>query len=474
MAKLKKVKIELNKNFSLILFLLNAILSKVPLKRTTSQKFQFKINDLKLSHRDRVLVLVPHPDDEILGTGGLLQKLVSKKILFKLVFLTHGDNNHWSFIAYKKIPLLTPSIIRKMGLIRSEEVLSSCKILGVPKENIIFLGYPDFGTLKIWRNHWGETSPFRNIFTNSNHVFYKNSFRIGAKYKGEEILHDLKSIIGEFKPTKIFLSHPSDQNPDHQALYLFCSIALWDLEKQIKPELYPYLIHFKGWPKPKKYFPSDPLLPPPIYSEEIEWSVLRLQKKEIEKKMLALQEHKTQLSSTFYNLIPSYLFSFIRKNELFGDLKRIVIKRNSNFVRIFPTFAPFKRSTKRKSPFIGIENVYVRLEKRSISFLIEISKPLTTGVEVSLHVFGYKKSKCFSKMPKLSFWIGEVSRKCYDGKIPLKIGEISANSKNIFITIPLKSLQNPEKLIVSARTYLRAVPLDWAYWRIVELERFNH
>ena len=49
-----------------------------------------------LLHQDaRILILAPHPDDECLGTGGLIQQALAKGAKVKVIFITNGDNNPW-------------------------------------------------------------------------------------------------------------------------------------------------------------------------------------------------------------------------------------------------------------------------------------------------------------------------------------------------------------------------------------------
>ncbi|HET7042023.1 MAG TPA: PIG-L family deacetylase, partial [Gemmatimonadales bacterium] len=50
-----------------------------------------------LQESDRILVLVPHPDDEVLGAGGVLREAVRRGLPVRVVFLTNGDSNEWSF-----------------------------------------------------------------------------------------------------------------------------------------------------------------------------------------------------------------------------------------------------------------------------------------------------------------------------------------------------------------------------------------
>src|SRR6476660_10649630 len=102
---------------------------------------------LDLAPTDRLLVLAPHPDDEVLGCGGLLQRAVSLHLPVEVAFLTYGDSNEGSFLAYRLHPVLRSSAVEKMGELRRREALAADALLGVPADRLTFLGYPDLGTL---------------------------------------------------------------------------------------------------------------------------------------------------------------------------------------------------------------------------------------------------------------------------------------------------------------------------------------
>jgi LmbE family N-acetylglucosaminyl deacetylase len=42
------------------------------------------------------LAVAPHPDDECLGVGGLLQRVFEQKISVRILFATNGENNPWA------------------------------------------------------------------------------------------------------------------------------------------------------------------------------------------------------------------------------------------------------------------------------------------------------------------------------------------------------------------------------------------
>jgi LmbE family N-acetylglucosaminyl deacetylase len=435
-----------------------------------NQTINFK--EIKFNAQDRILILAPHPDDEVLGCGGVIQKAKSMDLPVKVVFLTYGDQNEWSFILYRKRPVIMPKEVQQMGLVRHDEAIDADKVLGLSPEQLIFLGYPDFRTLAIWYAHWRDRPPARSILTDVRAVPYANAFRPGTPYKADEILKDLKNIISDFKPTKIFLSHPADQNPDHQSLYLFTRVALWDLKSELKAEIYPYLIHFKNWPKPAGYLPDSHLIPPDILAQKIAWEILSLDNKEITTNDEAIKKHRSQ-----YEERTKYLLSFIRTNELFGDFTIITLNTNKAFVPIASNRSEYLKElpeellNEERANFVGIEEEFLSLEDNNLVFTLKLSRPLGETTGISLYLFGYRSNKNFADMPKIHIKFGAIDHKVLDQDKVLSLDSIYVDrkAKEITIRIPLDVLDNPEHILTSARTYIGDVPLDWVGWRVLEL-----
>src|SRR5436305_6945732 len=269
---------------------------------------------MQLAEGDRILVLAPHPDDEVLGAGGVLREAVRRGLPLRVVFLTNGDSNEWSFLAYRKRPVLMPAGALAMGTIRHQEALAAATALRVSDRDLTFLGYPDYGTLDIWRSHRALSPPDRGRLTRARAVPYPTAFRPGAPYKGEEILADLEAILRDFKPTRIFVSHPADHHPDHAALYLFTRVALWDLQGEITATVHPFLVHYPGWPRTQG-LPGQELSPPDRLLAGFHWQSRDLDPEAVTAKRLALAAHRTP-----YGYSTSRLLPFVRPNELYGDL----------------------------------------------------------------------------------------------------------------------------------------------------------
>lgn len=430
--------------------------------------------ELRLSPQDRILVLAPHPDDEVLGCGGVIQQAVAMNLPLRIVFLTHGDNYEWSFLVYRKRPVLWPGAVRKMGMVRYDEAIAAAGVLGVPATNLTFLGYPDHGTLRIWEGFWRDRPPYRAMLTGARAVPYADALRPGALYKGEEILGDLRRVVRRFRPTKIFVSHPADHNPDHQALYLFTRVALWELEGAIKPQLYPYLIHFRRWPWPRGYQPDEPLDPPPVMGEPIAWRENRLTPVQIERKRAALLAHRSQYRSS-----AKYLLSFVRRNELFGDFPAVRLSAAARRAGVGDAAVdvaaradmPEELTDFEQAAFVGVEWRFARLKGNQLELSIQFSKPLARGVEASIYVFGYRTDRPFDQMPKIHLKLGEFSHAAYDQnrKLARETFAIERETDGITVRIPLQALGSPTRVLTSAQTYLADVPLDWVSWQVLEL-----
>lgn len=92
---------------------------------------------------DRTLVIAPHPDDESIATGGLLQRAIAAGGTVRVVFVTDGDNNPWPLRFLKKKLRITDTDRAEWGALRREESRRALTALGAAGESATFLGYPD-------------------------------------------------------------------------------------------------------------------------------------------------------------------------------------------------------------------------------------------------------------------------------------------------------------------------------------------
>jgi LmbE family N-acetylglucosaminyl deacetylase len=400
---------------------------------------------VSLQDSDRILVLAPHPDDEVLGAAGVLREAARRGLPIRVVFLTHGDSNEWSFLAYRKRPVLTPGGALAMGAVRHQEALAAAAVLGVPAQDLVFLGYPDYGTLDIWLSHWGSSAPARGRLTRARAVPYANAFRPGAPYKGEAILADLEAILKDFRPTRIFVSHPADHHPDHAALYLFTRVALWELQEEVA--VHPFLVHFPGWPRPSGFHPGEELSPPPSLLAGFHWQSRELAPDDVAAKRQALAAHRTQ-----YGYSASRLLPFVRRDELYGDL-------------IVPILKP------GESEAVDLQGLKARRVGDRLEIEMELPRPLGETSTVSLSVCGYRPDIPFAAMPKLEIRVRPHVWTVRDqGRLlPPSAAPASAMDRKLVARIPLASLKYPTRLFLQVRTGSRRSALGQTPWWIVEV-----
>lgn len=425
--------------------------------------------DVVLGTTDRVLILAPHPDDESIGCGGIIQKAVALGIPVRIAFLTYGDSNEWSFAVYRKRPVLEPKAVRAMGEVRHGEAIEAGRRLGLSEDQMVFLGYPDFGTLDIWYAHWGNRPPLRSMLTRVTEVPYPDALRPGAAYRGEEVLRDLTTLLTDFKPTKVFVSHPYDYNPDHRALWLFTTIAMWDLKDQMQSDVVPYLVHWPKWPSPEGFHPDLAQGPPASLVQGLQWRDHGLDPAAIERKRSAVEAHRTQCG---YG--EKYLLSFVRSNELFGSAPMIEIPSlegepvhmDSDFLHE-PHHA---LSEEERARFVGVERRDLMVHDGHIEFRFRFSRPLEQATSFSLYVFGYRHDRPFGDMPKIHIKVSPIGHEILDQDLRLKDDGIAVKHRalDLSVTIKLTTLGSPEKILTSARTYLGEIPLDSLGWRILE------
>lgn len=81
-----------------------------------------------------LLVFSPHPDDDVLGCGGLALRHRRAGGRVFIVYLTDGDASHPGH------PALPPELLART---RRAEAARAADVLGVPASDLLFLGLPD-------------------------------------------------------------------------------------------------------------------------------------------------------------------------------------------------------------------------------------------------------------------------------------------------------------------------------------------
>jgi len=264
----------------------------------------------------RLLVVAPHCDDETISSGGLIREVLTRGGQVRVVIVTNGDGSFTgTMVEFRKLyPNMRDYV--QAGSLRQQESLNAMQSLGVPAEDVIFLSYPDRGTLPLWEQFWDDSNPYRSPFTKLTQSPYARTYNPQAVYSGHSLLSDLHSILDDFQPDAVVAPHPNDAHPDHWVSGAFTALAVGIHERQTRPRLLLYLVHRGAYPLPRGYLPFAPLLPPlQLVNSTCTWGKVTLADELVEQKGHAVELYKSQFS-----LLGSFLRSFVRQNELFCEL----------------------------------------------------------------------------------------------------------------------------------------------------------
>ncbi len=141
------------------------------------------------------LVLAPHPDDEVLGCGGLIARKVRSGSPVWVAYLTDGRQG------VQADPATAVAL-------REEEAREAASVLGVPHHRLLFLRLPD-----------GSLSAFLDVATER-----------------------VRTLVRELGVRQLFAPYRRDYHPDHVAAYRVARASL-----QPGLQLYEYPVWFGPW-----------------------------------------------------------------------------------------------------------------------------------------------------------------------------------------------------------------------------------
>jgi len=135
------------------------------------------VKPLDLERQRRILIISPHPDDEILGCGGTIAKALGKGDEIFVIYLTSGDSNQ---------------------KVREKEALAVCKYLRISK--LYFLRF----------QKKGFSASLENIGT-------------------------LVKMFQGIKPDLVYVNHENDGDNEHRIAYQLTMDAYWRYNSKLQP-----------------------------------------------------------------------------------------------------------------------------------------------------------------------------------------------------------------------------------------------
>lgn len=195
-------------------------------------------NRINYFKNKKILIIVPHEDDELNLIGGLLNSNYIDKDNTYIAYMTNGDYN-----------CSTKT--------RLNEAKKTLKLCGIKDENIIFLGYCDqhfsennhiYMTLndEVFESKKKKNETYLTIKENE---YSWQKRKKHSKFNQESLINDLEFLIEDNKPDIIF-TNDFDSHPDHRCLTLCFDKAIGRI---IKKESNYHPTVFKGFCYPTEY-----------------------------------------------------------------------------------------------------------------------------------------------------------------------------------------------------------------------------
>ncbi|MBI4175327.1 PIG-L family deacetylase [Candidatus Berkelbacteria bacterium] len=145
----------------------------------------------------KVLVLAPHPDDDVFGCGGTLALHREQGDEIRVIYLCDGRSG-----SKRRTTELVQEELKKT---RRAEAMAATGILQIPPGNVTFWGYRD-----------------------SNLLANKTTTRA------------LTQVLAEYVPSLIYVPHPNDSHPDHEATAAVLAQTLRAMGGDLPAEIWSY------------------------------------------------------------------------------------------------------------------------------------------------------------------------------------------------------------------------------------------
>ncbi len=164
--------------------------------------------------RSRVMMFAPHPDDESLAAGVLLQRAVAAGADVRVVYATDGEKNCWPQRLLERKARIGEADRHRWGVRRQAEALAALGVLQIAPEQVEFLSLPDQGVTDLLVRGCRET------------------------------IRRLADLVLAWGPTHLLVPSASDTHPDHSGLAVLLRFAFDNfLPCQHRIQRLEYLIH---------------------------------------------------------------------------------------------------------------------------------------------------------------------------------------------------------------------------------------
>ena len=107
--------------------------------------------DWRIDSHERIMIIAPHPDDEVLAAGGLMATALKLNNEIRVIVATNGDASYTTALWHGS-HLITKKNFERQAIMRQKESLNALTSLGMHLGQIHLWGFPDRGLARLWKS----------------------------------------------------------------------------------------------------------------------------------------------------------------------------------------------------------------------------------------------------------------------------------------------------------------------------------
>src|SRR5262249_59117899 len=107
------------------------------------------------------------------------------------------------------------------GAVGRRGALAAARRLGLPRDAVHFLAFPDGGLDALWQSHWERDRPYTSPYTRTDSPPYPGVVDHHLEYDGQDLTAALTHELAAVHPTLVVMPHPDDVHLDHAATARF-------------------------------------------------------------------------------------------------------------------------------------------------------------------------------------------------------------------------------------------------------------
>ena len=193
--------------------------------------------------RSSALIVVAHPDDEVLGFAGVIARARIDDRRVRVAIVTNGDDRALGRLPFRFCGARRgrPARVARLGVRRGRESIEAAGLLGLrfsldpTTTDVLLLGYPNYGLEAIAASEtpWhGDATGLHRTYAAGGRVRGRDgdfSYLVRGRHARlcvQDLARDLDDLLDLTEPSDLYTLAQFDGHPDHAEVHLQVVAAL--------------------------------------------------------------------------------------------------------------------------------------------------------------------------------------------------------------------------------------------------------